>query len=325
MISIIVPVFNSEKGIDRCIKSILSQTYSDLELILIDDGSSDRSAGICKQYEKKDPRVHLVQQENRGVSAARNRGLALAKGEYLQFVDSDDYIACSMCEKLVTHIEKSGADVVICGHTELLGDVKDVRLPRIEGKVYLKELRQIYPEIFEKFILNSPCNKLYRKCKLIEDFPEDISLGEDLIFNLHNLKNMESVFFLKESLYFYVTHSESLNRKYRKDSIECAECLYLESMNFSKHFQLGERAEKDISTIFITFLFYGLSDVYSISNYATKSKAAILKKWILNPYVQQAATVAEVGPFYRKLALFMTKHKIIWGLKGLFIVRSKLR
>ena len=93
LVSVIVPVFNREKEIDRCVKSILNQTYENIELILVDDGSADSSLAICESYSEKDQRVRVFHQENNGVSSARNCGIHKAKGEYLTFVDSDDYIA----------------------------------------------------------------------------------------------------------------------------------------------------------------------------------------------------------------------------------------
>ena len=325
MVSVIVPVFNAEKKVEKCIESILNQTYQDIELILIDDGSLDESAEICRKYEQKDSRVRFFYQQNCGVSAARNRGVSIAKGEYIQFVDSDDYISPYMSEKLVASIERTNADIVICGFTEVFEHSDEERLPDIQGLVLLEKLNQVYPEIFEKFLLNSPCNKLYRKDKIIELFSEDISLGEDLIFNLHNLKKMETIFFLRESLYYYIINSGSLNRKYRRDSIECAERLYIESIDFSRTFKIGQEAEKNISSIFITFLFYGLSDIFAISDYDKKTKKQVLQRWVYNENVQMAAQCAAVEKSYRKIALFMTKYKMIGGLRLLFTFRGMVR
>lgn len=99
MVSIIVPIYNAEQYISKCIESILAQTYRDFELILVDDGSTDMCGKICDEYAKQDSRVHVIHQENKGVSAARNAGISLAKGEYIMFVDSDDFITENMLEK----------------------------------------------------------------------------------------------------------------------------------------------------------------------------------------------------------------------------------
>ena len=114
LISVIVPIYNAEQYIDRCLKSILKQTYSNLEVLLIDDGSSDGSSSICKQYELSDNRVHYYHQHNSGVSAARNKGLDIAKGEYIGFCDADDWIESDMYEVLYSMINSSQSDIAIC-------------------------------------------------------------------------------------------------------------------------------------------------------------------------------------------------------------------
>ncbi|MFR2551722.1 MAG: glycosyltransferase [Clostridioides difficile] len=114
-ISIIVPVYNVEKYLEKCVRSILAQTFTDFELILVDDGSLDSSGAMCDQFAEQDQRVKVIHKENGGLSDARNAGIELATGEYLGFVDSDDYIADDMYELLYTNIVKEDADLSICG------------------------------------------------------------------------------------------------------------------------------------------------------------------------------------------------------------------
>ncbi|HEL7541574.1 TPA: glycosyltransferase, partial [Enterococcus faecalis] len=114
-ISIIVPVYNVEKYLEKCVRSILAQTFTDFELILVDDGSPDSSGAMCDQFAEQDERVKVIHKENGGLSDARNAGIEIATGEYLGFVDSDDYIADDMYELLYTNIVKEDADLSICG------------------------------------------------------------------------------------------------------------------------------------------------------------------------------------------------------------------
>lgn len=114
-ISIIVPVYNVEKYLEKCVRSILAQTFTDFELILVDDGSPDSSGAMCDQFAKQDERVKVIHKENGGLSDARNAGIEIATGEYLGFIDSDDYIADDMYELLYTNIVKEDADLSICG------------------------------------------------------------------------------------------------------------------------------------------------------------------------------------------------------------------
>ena len=113
-ISIIVPVYQAEKYISKCIESIVNQTYKNLEIILIDDGSTDRSGEICDEYGKKDNRIVVVHNKNKGVSVARNCGLDIATGDYITFVDSDDYIDLQMYSEMMKVVEKYSCDVVMC-------------------------------------------------------------------------------------------------------------------------------------------------------------------------------------------------------------------
>lgn len=114
-ISIVVPIYNAEKYLERCIQSILVQTYSDFEVLLINDGSKDNSIKICQQYEKKDNRIKVIDKKNEGVSQTRNQGIKIARGKYIQFIDSDDFIEPNMLEEMLEKAEKEEVDVCICG------------------------------------------------------------------------------------------------------------------------------------------------------------------------------------------------------------------
>ena len=136
------------------------------------------------------------------------------------------------------------------------------------------------------------------------------------------MKNMNKISFIKESFYNYIIGQGSLNRRYRKDSIEIAERLYLESMEFCSKFHVGETAETHISNIFMTFFFYGLTDLFTISGYDKKKKKAVLNGWMKNPNIQKAAVHAEVRRTVQKVAVFLVKHKMTRALEGLFILKS---
>lgn len=322
MVSVIVPIFNAEEKLERCINSILHQSYQDIELILINDGSTDGSRKICKKYAEQDQRVYYAERQNKGVSITRNEGISLASGNYIQFVDSDDYIEKKMIEKMVNRMQDTEADMVICGFTEFFPEYKDMRLPEIDKTIKMTEIGKEYPNIFKKFLLNSPCNKLYKKEKLVEKFSEDLSLGEDLIFNLHNMKYFEKISFIKESFYNYIISQGSLNRRYRNNSIEIAEKLYIESMEFSKKFCIGKNSEIHISNIFMTFFFYGLTDLFTISGYDKRKKREVLDSWMQNRNIQKAAVDAEMERSVQKIAVFLVRYKMIKAVEGLFVVKS---
>lgn len=216
MISIIVPIYNSAKWLKRCVNSLIGQTYRNIEILLINDGSKDNSLNICNEYAKKDNRIVVIDKKNTGVSATRNAGLKAAKGEYIQFVDSDDYIEPQMCEMLVKAIDNS--DMVICGMRIWKDDIV-LREPHIDDGIYtLKDNIDIYFQL--RKINLGPCNKLYRRELIKNYFIENISLGEDTIFVLEYMRNVQTISVLSECLYNVVLDNEnSLNKKKNVDTL----------------------------------------------------------------------------------------------------------
>ena len=312
MISVIVPVYNAEKNLSRCIDSILDQTYSDFELILLNDGSKDSSLEICQDYAKKDCRISVYSHENHGVSYTRNRGIKLAQGDYIQFIDSDDYIDKTMFEKSLRHMNEYQVDLVVCGIKEIHSSYTYDVIPLKKCKMRVLDFEEKYPNIFQNFILNSPVNKLYRKSKIKNLFPEDISLGEDLLFNLAYLESINTIYFDSEIFYFYEIDDNGLNHKYRENSIEIQEILYEKCMLFIEKYHVGTQAVKDVSAIFIRFLCYGLSDIYKLSNKSSVQKKNILKKWMYNQNVEKALNFVEFSERKYQISCFLLRHKMVF-------------
>lgn len=220
MYSVIVPIYDSEKYLSHCIDSVLCQTASDLELILIDDGSKDKSADICKEYAQKDSRVRYVRQENAGVSAARNKGIQLALGEYIGFVDSDDEICPNMYETLLREAEKSGADIVICDALTVYsnGAKEDDTLPNLPPDKLIKR-KDIKPEQL-LYMAGAAWRCIYKKTLFDDEnikFPVGIKLSEDRIFNILAVGHAEGVYYKKTALYLRHVVIGSAVNKYHGD------------------------------------------------------------------------------------------------------------
>lgn len=141
LISVIIPVYNVEKYLVRCVESVVNQTYKNLEIILVDDGSPDNCGQICDQLAKDECRIVVIHQKNMGLSSARNSGIKIAKGEYFTFVDSDDWILSSMVEDLYRIITESSSDMAICGLIKTsIGSMDDLKLPKNKEKnIYMTE------------------------------------------------------------------------------------------------------------------------------------------------------------------------------------------
>lgn len=166
MISIIIPVYNVEQLLGECLDSVLAQTYADLEIILVDDGSTDASPAICDEYARKDGRIRVIHQENRGQSAARNVGLEIARGEFIGFVDSDDYIMPDMYETLMNLHREYDADMCAIGMSALLEGKDEEPKPRpssVRGVEVFEGDAKMEALFRRNKIRNSPCDKLYAR------------------------------------------------------------------------------------------------------------------------------------------------------------------
>lgn len=223
MISIVVPVYKSEKTLGGCLDSLLAQNFRDIEVICVIDGSPDRCGEICDSYAAKDGRVKVIKRENGGVSSARNRGIDEASGEYILFVDSDDTVEPDYCEKMWKAYEETGAELVICGfhHWYVGRDV--VKKPSNPGVYDTKNYGSEFLKLYQEGFLNMPWNKLFQK-KLTGRFDTTLSLGEDLLFNMDYLENCKKVAVIPEALINYIQEEKgnTLSSKKRDNKLEIA-------------------------------------------------------------------------------------------------------
>ena len=214
MVSIIVPVYNAEQYLRRCVDSILNQEYTDFELFLIDDGSTDTSGDICEEYGDKDPRVTVIRKENTGVSDSRNQALGRARGKYLQFLDSDDWITPDATRLFVRAAEEYGCDMVISDFYRVVGE-------RLSPKGDIEEEGVLTREEFAAHMMENPAdfyygvlwNKLYRR-DLVEEhglrMDTNINWCEDFMFNLEYIRYAKVFYALHAPIYYYVKRKGSL-------------------------------------------------------------------------------------------------------------------
>lgn len=253
-VSFVVPIYNVEKYLEKCIESILAQTYENIELILVDDGSSDNSGAICDRYQK-DKRVKVIHQKNSGVSLARNNGLANCTGDWVCFVDGDDWIANNIVETFLPYLTDQ-FDIGYIKHKE----VKDVsRINEESGRnkenimlfsrtdlvnfqlaAFNRDQKGTYD--FHNVKLSTPC-KFYRK-KLLDQhniiFPPNIPTGEDCIFNLYVLRYAVRAVYIDIPMYFHRVWSNSVSQKYNPHVSEDFESFHRE---LEKYIQEAEKPE----------------------------------------------------------------------------------
>ena len=223
LISIIVPVYKTERYLCKCVESIISQTYDNLEIILVDDGSPDNCGKICDEYKKKDKRVNVIHQDNAGVSAARNSGLDLAKGEFTGFVDSDDWIRPDMFEKLLRAMTKNESiQIAVCGHTRYHtdGSTEKRENPEISETLSVNKMLPylISDSYFEGFVWNKlfDSNLFNNKNKL--RFDTDAHFGEDMLFVSECVAGLkaktDSIAYIPEALYNYILSEDGAMYSY---------------------------------------------------------------------------------------------------------------
>ena len=209
LISVIMPIYNAEDYLRAAIESILKQTYGNIELILVNDGSTDESSEICRSFADRDKRIVFIDKENAGASSARNRGIEAASGDYIGFIDSDDTAEPDMYEYLLTNAEKYRADLVQCAtlfdtkeSSEVIYSPKKDTVIRGIDSIKRKELKYISPSVW--------C-KLYKK-ELLDgiSFNSDYPIGEDFRFNLECLEKSSCTVFLTDAKYRYIQRESSL-------------------------------------------------------------------------------------------------------------------
>ncbi len=264
LISVIVPVYNVEKYLRKCILSIINQTYKNLEIICINDGSSDKSPEILDSIAAQDSRIKVIHQENRGLMSVRARGIGEAKGEYIAFVDSDDYCKPNMMETLINAAVQNSADIAVSGFEVV--DLEDKRLFAVTpGKKTLKREEALKALIFEDYResgLYPVWNKLYKK-ELFKNYTPSktvVNLGEDQYMNLMMIDGADKVAFVPDICYAYVQHGASIMKTPKLSHIDDFFGLWEEKERFIEKLGLLKTNKKEVFEAYFTSIldFYGL-------------------------------------------------------------------
>lgn len=219
MISVIIPVYNVALYLEECLNSVVSQSYTNLEIILIDDGSTDHSGAICDQFASIDSRIKVIHQKNAGAAAAKNAGLRAATGEYLSFVDSDDYLESGAFALMVNILEKYGADVVQCAYRDLFTDGSFSTVNRESVETYTAEEYLLrYTTDWTSCLL---WDKLYKRALFSGIFFEEGHIVDDEFFTYQGIMNAQCVVYAPEIVYYYRKRKSSVTARpeYRERTI----------------------------------------------------------------------------------------------------------
>ena len=276
-ISVVVPVFNAERYLSQNIGRILNQTYTDFELILVDDGSTDKSGGICDEYAQKDERVKVVHKENGGVSSARNRGVEESKSKFITFVDADDEVN----ENYLSHLMfEHKVDLVVSGLTFVQSTKKVNIIPSAFYSINISEIGKIIPELEYKLLLNGPCHKRFKK-EILEFnkicFNTNISHGEDTLFVLQYMQHVSSINVCHYSDYSYNQSTQgSLSKSHAKykEAYHFAEEMYRLRLQMCERFKIeNKRYITYLRELYQEYLFVSVYALY----YHKESKSVRLE------------------------------------------------
>ncbi len=282
-LSLIMPVYNAAKFLKRSVDSVLNQTFDDLELILVNDGSTDDSLSICREYEKKDKRVTVIDQKNAGAGPARNRGIEAATGEYLAFPDSDDWLDLNCYEICLKKIEECDADLLVFGvrtyvHGTSEEEVTETREETVSPVSFhtKEECRANWVSLHKSCNMNSPCNKIYKRSILAENdlrFP-DLRRMQDGVFNMYYYDKISSIVVIEENLFNRSWHTNAFqNKKLPKDLLRCAIAYRETALSCLKNWNADRIEGKRffdllfLETIHMMEFIYGPQDVKPIALY----------------------------------------------------------
>ena len=317
MISVIIPVYNVEKYVAKCLDSVIAQTYRDLEIIIVDDGATDSSGKICDEYASKDERIQVIHKSNGGLSSARNAALDIATGEYIAFVDSDDYLALEAFEKCHTKLVETGADVCMFSHCTIndagctphnlplekdfysTNEVKDFILPKFFGKT------DADAEL-EGFV----CRQIFKK-EIIGELrfrSEREYFAEDIVFDLEVYGKVSSFCIVNEPLYYYRYVTTSLSNKYRENLFQKLQKL-LELMDEIATKNNLDGVRERILRCAFRFALYGCRNLKNAAMLTKKEKIAGIRTVAYDKYVQEAVRTISYSSKKEKIFAWLLKKK----------------
>lgn len=326
LVSVIVPIYNVENYLERCLNTIINQTYSELEIILVDDGSTDLSGEICEKWREIDTRIQVVHKKNAGLGFARNSGLEVATGEYVVFIDSDDYVALDYIERLIEPMLMYDVELSASGIIRKLNDGSEMHYPIVSENTIIYE-----DEILEKIMLPvlgaeegaaedveremSVCINMYRldviKNNDISFVSERDYVSEDVFFNMLYFLNIKRAALISECVYFYCTNGNSLTHTYREDRFEKYCKMLKRQLEILREHNIENVSQNRVYRTFLMKVKKTISQL-SICNLSRKEKTQRCKDILESKELQQVVAV------YGKNSNVTKKQKII-----LYLMKNK--
>ena len=273
-ISIIIPIYNSEKYLEKCLESVTTQSFKNIEILLINDGSTDNSLNICYKFEKKDSRIKIITKENSGVSGARNIGILNSVGEYIVFVDSDDYCQSNMIESIIKNINEN--ELLIFSYNKVM---KNKEINYSAGKIDINKNNIEEKIVNEDRIGGYLWNKVFKSSIIKENkikFDSNITFCEDLLFVFEYVQKIEKIVYLEDTLYNYrIRKGSKTSNMFSKKNISMLN-VYSSLIDLTKNDNIKENLKFNYLMMFYQFRnYYNLTD---IRNDILKEESEIQKK-----------------------------------------------
>lgn len=343
-VSVIVPVYNVQDYLDDCMVSIVGQTFTDLEIIMVDDGSTDSSGQLCEDWAKKDSRIRVVHKQNAGLGFARNTGIEHASGDYLAFIDSDDYVAPEMLETLYNYALSYGAEVVYsAGFYRAFsnGEIKDPVID-YDGPVFyhaeavvsqlLPDVISAPPEHVDDGKVGVSTWKALYKAELFTEkglrFPSEREfISEDAIYQIDCLKLATSALVIPEVLYYYRENFASLSMKYKLDRFELDKVLYHEQLRRVEGLPNQETLVERIQRIFISNIRLCIFQEALHKENSNKIRLERLREICRDTETKEVLAIYPIHrlPFPKRLICILAKHKMVRSLQLLTNLKYRNR
>lgn len=303
LVSIVVPIYKVEKYLDRCLRSIVNQSYQNLEIILVDDGSPDRCPEMCEAWAEKDSRIKVVHKQNAGLGMARNTGMEHASGEYICFFDSDDYVDERLVEKACERMARDNADIVVFGmaNVDARGRVIRERIPRTEKQLFEGDVvrTEFLPDLIDcscnharnKGLSLSACCCMYTM-QMLQDtqwrfVSERQNISEDSYSLIWLYGYVRRVSVLAEAMYYYCLNGASLTQAYREDRFDRCRQFYIDTAAMAAEQGHGEEVQRRIAGLFVSFTIAALKQIVA-AEMKRKEKRARISRIVRDDRLQAA-------------------------------------
>ena len=333
LVSIIIPIFNVEKYLDRCIESVVNQTYKNLEIILVDDGSTDSCPQMCDEWGLKDSRIKVVHKENAGLGMARNTGIDNASGEYIFFFDSDDYVDVTTVERCVKSAVENDSEVVAYGRNDVYDDGRIVpRGIKTEKTLFCDSeiCNIVLPAMFtyELGFGVSSWGKMY-KLELFNRFnkrfvSEKQIISEDAYFAIDLYTNVNRVSIVCENLYFYCKRGNSLSQIYNPERQSKNDAFYLKAIDLAKNRGLSKRVIDSIAARYQMYTFSAIKQIVAAELDKSEKKKEI-RKIFKSKVLRSTLTKDIIAKHNKKLRLFcfLLKSRLYWLCEKMIELKVK--